>query len=242
MTCKPDRAAQARPWLARIPCSRPLHRRDRHHLRARLDGDTLRLRCRRGHAHHRDDAHHDRGGGLWRWCWRRCACACGSTGASAGRRHSSASVMAGYSGAFYMGLEYMPVALTVLTFYTYPIITGLFAWLTGDRSVLASPAWSRCRGVPRIGPGARRVGRRIFARGRRLGDARRGGILRGADPVGACCCRSAPTRGRARCVMLATASVAVHRRHLGERRGVVSDHCGGLERADRLGALLRASP
>jgi drug/metabolite transporter (DMT)-like permease len=39
--------------------------------------------------------------------------------------------MAGYSGAFYMGLEYMPVALTVLTFYTYPLITGLFAWLTG---------------------------------------------------------------------------------------------------------------
>lgn len=39
--------------------------------------------------------------------------------------------MAGYSGAFYMGFEYMPVALTVLTFYTYPLITGLFAWLTG---------------------------------------------------------------------------------------------------------------
>jgi drug/metabolite transporter (DMT)-like permease len=31
-----------------------------------------------------------------------------------------------------MGLEYMPVALTVVTFYTYPIITGLFAWLTGQ--------------------------------------------------------------------------------------------------------------
>ena len=41
-------------------------------------------------------------------------------------------VMAGYSGAFYMGLEYMPVALTVVTFYTYPIITGLFSWLTGQ--------------------------------------------------------------------------------------------------------------
>ncbi len=39
--------------------------------------------------------------------------------------------MAGYSGAFYMGLEYMPVALTVLTFYTYPLITGLFSWATG---------------------------------------------------------------------------------------------------------------
>lgn len=41
-------------------------------------------------------------------------------------------VMAGYSGAFYMGMEYMPVALTVLTFYTYPIFTGGFAWLTGQ--------------------------------------------------------------------------------------------------------------
>ena len=41
-------------------------------------------------------------------------------------------VMAGYSGAFYMGLEYMPVALTVVVFYTYPIVTGLFAWLTGQ--------------------------------------------------------------------------------------------------------------
>jgi drug/metabolite transporter (DMT)-like permease len=40
-------------------------------------------------------------------------------------------VMAGYSGAFYMGLEHMPVGVTVLTFYTYPIITGLFSWLTG---------------------------------------------------------------------------------------------------------------
>ena len=39
--------------------------------------------------------------------------------------------MAGYSGAFYMGLEYMPVALTVVTFYTYPLVTGLFRWLTG---------------------------------------------------------------------------------------------------------------
>ena len=40
--------------------------------------------------------------------------------------------MAGYSGAFYMGLEYMPVGLTVVTFYTYPLVTGLFAWLTGQ--------------------------------------------------------------------------------------------------------------
>jgi drug/metabolite transporter (DMT)-like permease len=40
--------------------------------------------------------------------------------------------MAGYSGAFYMGLEHMPVALTVLTFYTYPLITGVLAWLLGQ--------------------------------------------------------------------------------------------------------------
>ncbi|HUZ73844.1 MAG TPA: DMT family transporter [Stellaceae bacterium] len=40
--------------------------------------------------------------------------------------------MAGYSGAFYMGMEYMPVALTVVTFYTYPLLTGLFGWLTGQ--------------------------------------------------------------------------------------------------------------
>jgi drug/metabolite transporter (DMT)-like permease len=52
------------------------------------------------------------------------------------RRERWASVliglfMAGYSGAFYMGLEFMPVGLTVVTFYTYPLITGLFSWLTG---------------------------------------------------------------------------------------------------------------
>ena len=40
--------------------------------------------------------------------------------------------LAGYSGAFYMGLEYMPVALTVVTFYTYPLVTGIFSWLTGQ--------------------------------------------------------------------------------------------------------------
>lgn len=40
--------------------------------------------------------------------------------------------LAGYSGAFYMGVATMPVALAVLTFYTYPLITGLFAWLTGQ--------------------------------------------------------------------------------------------------------------
>jgi len=52
------------------------------------------------------------------------------------RRERWASVliglfMAGYSGAFYMGMEFMPVGLTVVTFYTYPLITGLFSWLTG---------------------------------------------------------------------------------------------------------------
>jgi len=40
--------------------------------------------------------------------------------------------MAGYSAAFYMGFEYMPVGLTVLTFYTYPLMTGLVAWATGQ--------------------------------------------------------------------------------------------------------------
>ena len=37
----------------------------------------------------------------------------------------------GYSGAMYKGIEYMPVALVVLTFYTYPLFTGLFLWLSG---------------------------------------------------------------------------------------------------------------
>jgi probable blue pigment (indigoidine) exporter len=41
-------------------------------------------------------------------------------------------LLAGYSGAYYMALEYMPVALAVLTFYIYPLITGLFVWLTGQ--------------------------------------------------------------------------------------------------------------
>ena len=39
-------------------------------------------------------------------------------------------LVAGYSCATYESLEYMPVALTVLTFYTYPLFTGLFVWLT----------------------------------------------------------------------------------------------------------------
>jgi drug/metabolite transporter (DMT)-like permease len=43
--------------------------------------------------------------------------------------------MAGYSGAFYMGMEYMPVALTVVTFYTYPLLTGLFGWLLGQERI-----------------------------------------------------------------------------------------------------------
>ena len=43
--------------------------------------------------------------------------------------------LAGYSGAFYMGMEYMPVALTVVTFYTYPLFTGLFGWLVGRERI-----------------------------------------------------------------------------------------------------------
>lgn len=48
--------------------------------------------------------------------------------------------MAGYSGAFYMGMEYMPVALTVVTFYTYPLITGLYGWLAGKERFGAAGA------------------------------------------------------------------------------------------------------
>ncbi len=40
-------------------------------------------------------------------------------------------LVGGYSGAMYKGMEYMPVALTILTFYTYPLFTGLFLWVTG---------------------------------------------------------------------------------------------------------------
>jgi drug/metabolite transporter (DMT)-like permease len=52
------------------------------------------------------------------------------------RRERWASVliglfMAAYSGAFYMGMQFMPIGLTVVTFYTYPLVTGLFSWLTG---------------------------------------------------------------------------------------------------------------
>ena len=44
----------------------------------------------------------------------------------------------GYSGAMYKGIEYMPVALVVLTFYTYPLFTGLFLWVSGkERLTLA---------------------------------------------------------------------------------------------------------
>lgn len=44
----------------------------------------------------------------------------------------------GYSGAMYKGIEYMPVALVVLTFYTYPLFTGLVLWVSGkERLTLA---------------------------------------------------------------------------------------------------------
>lgn len=39
-------------------------------------------------------------------------------------------LLAAYSCANYESLEYMPVSLTVLTFYTYPLFTGLFVWIT----------------------------------------------------------------------------------------------------------------
>jgi drug/metabolite transporter (DMT)-like permease len=41
-------------------------------------------------------------------------------------------VIALYSTSMYRGLEYMPVALTIVTFYTYPLFTGLFGWVTGQ--------------------------------------------------------------------------------------------------------------
>jgi drug/metabolite transporter (DMT)-like permease len=49
-------------------------------------------------------------------------------------------LLAGYSGAMYKGMEYMPVALTVLTFYTYPIFTFLFIWASGAERLTASRA------------------------------------------------------------------------------------------------------
>jgi drug/metabolite transporter (DMT)-like permease len=42
------------------------------------------------------------------------------------------TMIAGYSFCMYRGLEHMPVALTVITFYTYPLWTGLFAWASGQ--------------------------------------------------------------------------------------------------------------
>jgi drug/metabolite transporter (DMT)-like permease len=42
------------------------------------------------------------------------------------------TMMVGYSYAMYRGLERMPVALTIITFYTYPLLTGLFAWAAGQ--------------------------------------------------------------------------------------------------------------
>lgn len=48
-------------------------------------------------------------------------------------------LLAGYSLAMYRGLEYMPVALTVLTFYTYPLLAGILAWAIGqERPSLAA--------------------------------------------------------------------------------------------------------
>jgi probable blue pigment (indigoidine) exporter len=48
------------------------------------------------------------------------------------------AVMAGYSGAYYMAITTMPVVLAVLTFYTYPLMTGVFLWLTGEEKFGAS--------------------------------------------------------------------------------------------------------
>jgi len=42
------------------------------------------------------------------------------------------TLVAGYAAAMYLSMVYMPIALAVLAFYTYPIFTSLFAWLTGQ--------------------------------------------------------------------------------------------------------------
>lgn len=52
--------------------------------------------------------------------------------------------MAGYVGAMYQSFVYMPIALGVVTFYTYPVMTGLVAWIIGreqmgPRAALALP-------------------------------------------------------------------------------------------------------
>ena len=45
------------------------------------------------------------------------------------------ALVAAYAGAMYLSMVYMPIALTVLVFYTYPIFTTLFAWLTGQERI-----------------------------------------------------------------------------------------------------------
>lgn len=49
-------------------------------------------------------------------------------------------LLAAYSGAMYKGMEFMPVALTVLTFYTYPLFTLLFSWISGAERLTAARA------------------------------------------------------------------------------------------------------
>ena len=53
-----------------------------------------------------------------------------------------------YSYGLFGAIEHIPVALAVLTFYTYPVFTGLGAWITGQerpsRVVLAALAVAFC--------------------------------------------------------------------------------------------------
>ena len=106
--------------------------------------------------------------------------------------------MAGYSGAFYMGLEYMPVALTVVTFYTYPLVTGLFAWLTGQERF--GPAGMIALPLAFVGLvlALDVIRRQLHARRRGLGDAGRRWASPPCSSSRRCCCRSAAIRGRAR--------------------------------------------
>jgi drug/metabolite transporter (DMT)-like permease len=41
-------------------------------------------------------------------------------------------LLAGYAFCLYKSFEYIPVALGVLTFYTYPLLIALIAWATGQ--------------------------------------------------------------------------------------------------------------
>jgi drug/metabolite transporter (DMT)-like permease len=41
------------------------------------------------------------------------------------------ALMAAYVGAMYQSFVYMPIALGVVTFYTYPLMTGVVAWVSG---------------------------------------------------------------------------------------------------------------